>query len=85
MILLPSLSLVTMPSRSSLKRGQSFKRGFVDTCLPDFRFLLSTKIQMEAFLSLLLCITAENLAIGLVAYNQSPQPTRVPRAAGLNR
>jgi len=74
-----------MPSRSSLKRDQSFKRVFVDIYSPDFRFLLSTKIQMRAFLSLLLCTTAENRATGLVAYNQSPQPTRVPRTAGLNR
>lgn len=61
------------PSQSSLKPGQGFRRGFVDTCLPDFRFLSSIKMRMNAFMSLLLCTTVESPDTGLVAYNQSPK------------
>lgn len=60
------------------------KRGFVDFCLPAFPTLLSISIPLKEFLSLLLCITVGSQAIGSVAYNQSYQPTRVPRAVGLN-
>ena len=70
-----------MQFRNFLKHGLNFKEGFVDSYYPVSHSLLSIKKQTKVFLSSLLCITAETQAIGLVAYNQSFQLTRLLCAA----